>query len=232
MTSAARVTRKPPELRNGDHMDVAEFERRYAARPDIKKAELIEGRVYVPSPVTIDSHGSQHGDLVTWLGHYRAFTPGVQMGDNSTVKLPGGMNEPQPDACLRIRPEYGGQTATDGGYVAGAPELVAEVAGSSLNYDLHDKLHAYEYNGVREYVVWRVEDEAIDWFVLRDGKFHAMSARGDARKSKVFPGLWLDVPAMLRGDLAKVLRVVQRGIAAPEHKRFVARLGRQTRKRD
>ena len=32
-----------PPLESGDHLTRHEFERRYQARPDIKKAELIEG---------------------------------------------------------------------------------------------------------------------------------------------------------------------------------------------
>ena len=139
--------------------------------PHLKKAELIEGVVYVPSPVRQRQYGRPHGRLITWLGQYEAGTLGVEMGDNSTVRL-GLDNEPQPDALLLIVPERGGQTRIDAdGYIAGAPELVAEVASSSASYGLHAKLHAYRRNGVREYLVWRVLEQEIDWCIRREGRY-------------------------------------------------------------
>jgi Uma2 family endonuclease len=213
-----------PELRAGDRLSRAEFERRYSAMPNVKKAELIEGVVYMPSPVSSVEHGNPHFDLVTFLGFYRVATPGIEGSDNATVRL-DGENEPQPDAYLRIVPQFGGQTRDDGKYVAGAPELVAEIAASSVSYDLHDKLRSYQRNGVREYLVWRVWDSAIDWFVLRDGRFERMSPVDSGHyQSAVFPGLWLDLDALLRGDVLRVLTVLQQGIVSPEHATFVAQL--------
>ncbi len=214
-----------PALENGDRLTRAEFERRYEAMPHLKKAELIEGVVYVPSPVRVDRHGSQTADVLAWLGQYRALTPGVQTGDNSTVRLDLD-NEPQPDALLRILPEHGGQSRTsDDGYVEGAPELLVEVASSSASYDLHAKLHVYRRNGVREYLVWRVLDEAIDWFVLREGQFEPLEPGPDGiLRSEVFPGLWLDPRALLGNDLKTVLQVLQQGVDTPEHKRFASGL--------
>lgn len=210
-----------PELESGDRLTRAEFERRYTAMPHLKKAELIEGVVYVPSPVTHPDHSAPHLRLTTWLGTYLAFTPGVDAGDNATIRLDLD-NEPQPDAFLRILPECGGQSWNDGRYIGGAPELIAEVAASSASYDLHDKLHAYRRNGVREYLVWRVLDRAIDWFALRHERYEPISA--DRLRSEVFPGLWLDAAALLRGDLAQVLALLQQGLASPEHAEFVRRL--------
>lgn len=215
-----------PELRAGDRLARPEFERRYAAIPQVKKAELVEGVVHIPSPVSQDEHGGPHFDLVAWLGLYRAATPGVEGGDNSTVRL-DLENEPQPDALLRIRPQCGGQTRDAGKYIEGAPELTAEIAASTASYDLHDKLRAYQRNGVLEYVVWRVWESPIDWFVLRDGRYArlALNAAGHYQ-SQVFPGLWLDPAALLRGDLAQVVAVLQQGLATPEHAEFVRRLRR------
>jgi len=212
-----------PELHAGDRLPRAEFERRYAAMPHVKKAELIEGVVYMPSPVSLE-HGAPHFDVIAWLGLYRSATPGVDGFDNTTVRL-DLENEPQPDTCLRIRPECGGQSRDSDNYIRGAPELIAEVAASSVSYDLHDKLRAYQRNGVVEYVVWRVWDRAIDWLVLRDDRYAPLplSAAG-YYQSTVFPGLWLDPAAMLRGDLAQVMAVLQAGLASPEHAEFVSRL--------
>jgi Uma2 family endonuclease len=214
-----------PPLRAGDRLTSVEFERRYNAIPDCKKAELIEGVVYMPSPVSTEEHAAPHFDLIGWLALYRAATPGVQGGDNATLHLDLD-NRPQPDAFLRLLPEHGGQSRTsDDGYVEHAPELVAEVAASSASYDLHDKLNAYRRNGVREYVVWRVLDKAVDWYVLRGGRYEplALSASG-YYQSEVFPGLWLDAAALLRGDLAGVLQVLQQGLASPEHTQFKTHL--------
>jgi hypothetical protein len=104
---------------------------------------------------------------------------------------------------------------------------VAEVAASSVSYDLHGRLRAYANNGVREYLVWRVLDGQLDWFVLRGKRYKAIKPSEDGTlRSTVFPGLWLDPAALLRGDLATVLAVVQRGLETPEHAAFKAELQR------
>jgi Uma2 family endonuclease len=221
-----KTTRVPP-LVAGDRLSRAEFERRYAAMPEVNKAELIEGRVYMPSPVSTDDHAHPHFRFITWVGVYEAATPGTQGGDNGTLRLDLD-NEPQPDAFLRILPECGGQSRTVDRYVEGAPELVAEVSASSVSVDLHDKLNAYRRNGVVEYVVWRVWDGAIDWLVLENDEYRPLSADSDGiLRSRVFPGLWLDANALLAGDAARVLAVVQEGIKSTAHAEFVAKLRAQ-----
>jgi Uma2 family endonuclease len=199
--------------------------RRYHAMPDLKKAELIEGVVYVPSPVRHEYHGRQHHHISTWIGCYEAATPGLDGSDNSTILLDLD-NVPQPDGLLFIRTECGGRVRiNDEGYIVGAPDLVVEVAASSASYDLHDKLNAYRRNGVREYIVYRVFDQKIDWFVLNDGRFEPLPPSPDGSlRSTTFPGLWLDAAALVAGDLATVLAVVQQGIGSPEHADFAAQL--------
>jgi len=217
------ATRLPP-LQGGDHLSVAEFRRRYEAMPGVK-AELIQGVVYMSSPVSLEYHGSPQADLIGWLVQYKAFTPGVDAGDNSTVRDIDVESEPQPDGLLRIKPAFGGQSQTNAGYVYGPPELAAEISASSASYDLHEKLDTFRKGGVREYIVWRVWDSAIDWFVLRGAQYERLAAQPSGiLQSEVFPGLWLDTAALLRGDMARVLQVVQEGIASPEHAAFVERL--------
>lgn len=212
-----------PALQSGDRLTAEEFERRYRAMPGLKKAELIEGIVYVASPVS-DAHARCHSELHLWLALYRAGTPGTICSIDGTVRLDSG-NRPQPDIHLRIDERLGGQAHVGpDGYVEGAPELVAEVAYSSVSNDLHDKLNVYRRNGVREYVVWRVEDEAIDWFVLRDGAYQRLEPAESVYRSTVFPGLRLDPAAMLRGDSPAMIATVQHGLESPEHAAFVARL--------
>lgn len=218
-----------PRLEPGDRLTRAEFMRRYKAMPGLKKAELIEGVVYMPSPVRMDAHGYPHASLVTWLGAYAASTPGVQPGNNATLKLDND-NVPQPDALLMIDRTAGGQaTIDDSGYVQGAPELVAEVASSTVSIDLHDKLRVYRRNGVREYIAWRVLDRAIDWFVLRHGEYLPLVPGDDGVvRSEVFPGLWLYAAAMIDGRLDAVLNLLQQGLATKDHRQFVDLLaGRQ-----
>lgn len=212
-------------LESGDHLTRAEFERRYLASPHIRKAELIEGVVYVASPVRATRHGRPHGIIMTWLGVYCAATPGVDLLDNATVRLDAD-NEPQPDALLRIEPEVGGNSSiSEDDYIEGAPELIVEVAASSASYDLNDKLNAYRRNGVREYIVWQMYENKVDWFVLQEGRYVSLIAdeRGIIR-SEVFPGLWLSVNGLRQGNRAEILEVLQSGLATLEHQAFVERL--------
>lgn len=214
-----------PPLENGDRLTRAEFERRYMAMPELKKAELIEGKVYVGSPVRNDYHGGPHLWAGGWLFNYQAATPGVMGSDNSTVRMDRD-NVPQPDLCLRIPTEVGGKCPQgEDGYLEGAPELIFEIAASTVSYDLHDKLHVYRRNGVREYVVWRVRDREIDWLQLKEDRYEPQSIGDDGiYRSEVFPGLWLDVKAMIDGNLPGILGTLNRGLETEEHQSFVQAL--------
>lgn len=218
-----------PPLQSGDRLTRREFERRYKAMPDVKKAELIEGVVYMPTPVRFEDHGEPHGYTVGWLAVYCAATPGVRLGDNSTVRLDMD-NEPQPDALLRLERALGGNSRIDDdGYVNGGPELIAEVAASSAAYDVHDKLKVYRRNGVQEYIVWQVYDAKVEWFQLREEKYVPLEPdEAGVIRSEVFPGLQLDVPALLDGDLAAVLAGLQKGLKTKEHAAFVERLSEKS----
>ncbi len=211
----------PPPLEAGDHLSVEEFRRRYTAMPHTKKAELLHGVVYMPSPVSLRRHSLPHADLIIWLGVYRIATPGLESGDNATTRL-GPESEPQPDALLFIPGALGGRSreAPDD-YLEGGPELVAEVASSSVSYDLHVKKAVYAEAGIPEYLVWRVGDQAVDWFVLQDGRYAPLAPGEDGvLRSTVFPGLWLDPAALTARDMARVLAVLHHGLATPEHTRF------------
>jgi Uma2 family endonuclease len=213
-----------PVLENGDRLTRAEFERRYQAMHDVKKAELVEGVVYMSSPVRAKQHGRPHLQLATWLGVYEAATPFIFAADNSTVRLDLD-NEPQPDLLLLVESEAGGQSVFDSdGYITGAPELVIEIAASSASYDLHDKLKAYRRNGVKEYIIWQTQSKKLEWLVFSEGQYYSLANDNGIYKSSNFPGLWLDATALLEGNLAKVLETLQQGIASPEHEAFIAEL--------
>jgi Uma2 family endonuclease len=214
----------PPPMDGGDRLTRYEFERRYEAMPWVKKAELIEGVVYMPTPVR-NSHSEAHSWIIGWLTNYFADTPGVRVGDNATVRLDMD-NEPQPDALLRLDQTVGGQSRVgEDDYIEGAPELIFEVAGTSASYDLHDKMNAYRRNGVQEYVVWCIYEDGLAWFRLESGEYVPLGAdEAGVMRSEAFPGLWLDAPALLKGDLAQVLDVLRKGLATEEHQAFVEHL--------
>ena len=224
MTSLLSKSLNLPPLVNGDRLTRLEFERRYDAMPKVKKAELIEGVVYMASPLRF-THAKPHGDLMGWLWTYKIATPQVEMGIEPTVRLDID-NEPQPDGVLLIKRESGGNCRlSEDGYIEGAPELVVEVAASSVAIDLGDKKRAYRRNGVQEYLVWQVFEQKIDWFSLQDGDYVSLVPdQGGVICSQVFPGLWLDGGAMLQGNMQQVLNVLQVGINSTEHQAFVQKL--------
>lgn len=214
-----------PPLESGDRLTRLEFERRYNAMPHVKKAELIEGVVYVASPLRFEPHAEPHGNLMIWLGNYKVATPGVRLGDNPTVRLDLD-NEPQPDAILLIDAGCGGKSYIGvDGYVEGAPELVAEVAASSATKDLYDKKRAYRRNGIQEYIVWQVYEQTVSWFSLHDGEYVELLPNASGIiQSQVLPGLWLDALALVRGEMQQVLAMLQQGLNSVEHQRFVEQL--------
>ena len=213
-----------PRLEQGDRLSREEFERRYEAMPGVK-AELIEGIVQMASPVRLESHGYPHTLMGTWLGMFHAAAKSCIPADNSTIRLDVD-NEPQPDLLLMIDPSRGGQAKiSNDGYVEGAPELVVEIASSSVSIDVHSKRVIYRRAGVREYVIWRTLDAQIDWFE-RAGTEYVRKTPDEkgVLRSTVFPGLWLDAAALLAGDFTTFLATLQQGLATPEHAAFVAQL--------
>ena len=197
---ASRTTQRPrpheptlPPLEPGDRLTRDEFERRYNAMPDLKKAELIEGEVHMSSAVRWNQHAGPHADLIGWLVGYRAYTPGVQVGDNGSLRL-DLENMPQPDASLILEPACGGQVKlSPDDYIVGAPEWVGEVSASTVSLDLNKKLRVYRRNNVLEYLVWRVMDREVDWFVLCGSDYERLPLTSTGLyQSKIFPGLWLD----------------------------------------
>lgn len=218
------VPLEPPPLQSGDHLAAGEFERRYEAMPEVKKAELINGVVFMSSPVS-RFHADAHAAVVTWLKLYAASTRGVRTGDNVTLRL-DSENEVQPDAYLGIQERHGGQLRfSKEGYLAAAPEFIAEIAVTSSDNDLHDKFDLYRRHRVREYLVWQVLDGQVRWFGLHGGRYAElpMSAAGLVC-SRIFPGLWLDTAALLADDFVQVHEALNDGLKAPEHAELVKKL--------
>ena len=214
-----------PPLEQGDRLSRAEYLRRYAAMPEEVKAERIEGMVYMAAATSANFHGVPHAKLMAFFGWYQAMTKGVDVADNSTIHLDLD-NDPQPDSCMYVLPSHGGQVKIDKkGFIFGAPELAAEISGSSVSYDLNTKLPVYRRNGIREYIIHRVYDGEIDWFSLRDDQYERLPLDPDGIiRSVAFPGLWLKPAALVEQDMGEVLRVLQLGLATAEHAEFVAKL--------
>jgi Uma2 family endonuclease len=218
-------------LKAGQRLDQPTFHERYEAMPPETRAELVGGVVYMPSPVT-DDHGEPDNDVSGWLFQYKLSTPGVRSPNDATVKL-DRLGEPQPVCQLRIPAELGGQTHLDEQrYITGAPELIVEIARSSRSYDLNQKKADYERAGVLEYVVIALDPNRVHCFIRRGDRFEDLPPGPDGiDRSETFPGLWLDADALFTEDRRRLIRVLKRGLATPEHRAFVARLTRERRKR-
>ncbi len=213
---------EPAELVTGQRMTVAEFLRRWEYLPDLKNAELIDGVVYVPSPVSLD-HGSFDAQIIWWLTQYAHSTPGCKSGNNSTWLMLD--SAPQPDAYLRILPSHGGQSRVDRKYAAGAPELAVEICLTSTEVDFGPKLALYQRAGVREYITIEVFRKRIVWRVLENGVYLYQTAPADGiLRSHVFPGLWLDVAAYWEDNGTRMSDALNAGLSTEDHQRFVKAL--------
>ena len=213
----------------GEKLSREEFMRRWELMPNVKRAELIGGIVYVASPLSI-AHGSQDNLVGWWLRFYSIHTPGCEAANNTTWYMLE--DAPQPDVYLRILPEYGGQSGVAAGkYGAGAPELAVEVSLASASRDRGPKLDLYRQAGVQEYVTVRIEKPNLVWRRLETGAYHELRPDADGfLRSVVFPGLWLDPQALLAQDGARLLEVLKQGLASPEHEEFVRILARRRTK--
>lgn len=195
-------------LENGDRISRDDFER-LCAEQQIRQAELIDGVVRMnAAAVRFHQHGKPHALMMVWLGTYAARHPGTELADNTSVRLDAA-SEPQPD-ILMFRTDSQKCRVADDGFLEGTPDLVVEIAASSVSYDAHEKRRLYERCGVPEYILWRTEDRAIDWFVLSNGRYEILVPEEDSDsdqllRSRNFPGLILDRPAMVTGNIPTVL---------------------------
>ncbi len=211
-----------PRLADGQRLDQAEFHRRYLSMPPDFRAELIEGVVVVSSPQK-PRHGGAHGLLMYWLGRYAVDIPEIDYCDNTTAIL--GASEYQPDAYLLVAPSRGGQSSlSSDGYAVGPLELVLEIADSTESIDLNSKFREYQKAGVKEYLVVLLRRQAVRWFMLDDGLFREATAVDGVLCSQVFPGLWLNVEALLCNDRRRLTNTLELGMRSSEHAEFLKQL--------
>jgi hypothetical protein len=90
---------------------------------------------------------------------------------------------------------------------------------------MHGKRDDYQRSGVLEYFVVCWEEQEVHWFHFPSGDLIRPNRQAISR-SRVFPGLWLDIEALLRLDPARLMEVLQQGLASREHAAFVKRLRR------
>ncbi len=192
---------------NGDRLSRDDFEL-LCDTWNIENAELIHGIVRMnAAAVRFREHGEPHAMIMLWLGTYATHLSDVEVGDNTSVRF-DDRNEPQPDAVM-FRSSSGKCQVSVDGYLAGTPELVVEIAASSVSYDAHEKHDLYQQQGIPEYIVWRTEDRAIDWFCLIDGRYQLFTPDNQGiLSSVVFPGLRLSPASMLNGDMKSVLNLL------------------------
>jgi Uma2 family endonuclease len=230
-SSASAIPQSPPRppLVEGDRLTSEEFMARYERMPGVR-ARLLDGVVHfkeggMASPVSVN-HGDYSCKAGSWLGYYALRTFGVRGSHDTTVDL-GPNRRCQPDELLRIREEYGGRSRKVGKYLSGPPELVVEVAGSTIRDDLGPQKLDYERAGVSEYIVFALDPAEIHWHVLEDGRYTPLQPDADGiYRSRVLPGLWLDGRAFWEDDDPALLAALDRGLASPEHAEFVERLRR------
>jgi Uma2 family endonuclease len=183
-------------------LSTAEFDRRYFLRTDLPKVEFLYGVVYVP--LSISRHSDREGLLSAWLTNYQVSHPDTVSAPNGTVFLSAD-HRVQPDGMLFFRNGGSGRIGQDD-YLHGPPELVAEVAATSADYDAGPKFRAYEEAGVQEYVLWLVDGGAIHWYALEDGRYTELPPAADGwTYSRVFSGLRLHIRRLLAGDRAVIL---------------------------
>ncbi|HEY3857616.1 MAG TPA: Uma2 family endonuclease [Verrucomicrobiae bacterium] len=226
--TARNKARQPgvPQLLNGDHLNVPEFEQRYEIFDEDRRAELIEGIVVMSPPISSD-HGKANISLAWLLSQYAVGTPRTAAAVNTSIRL-DGTNEYQPDVMVWI--ETGAMTRVQksaNGILEGRPELVVEIALSSRSYDLNEKKAVYQRNQVPEYLIWVVMDSRIQWLVLEEGGYVPLKGRADGTHcSRIFPGLWLNFLALVSGDGRKAIRILDNGLKSAAHKTFVKQLAK------
>ena len=168
----------------------------------------------MPSPVRFRRHGRPHAHLLTSRlvllrgGDLRRFSPQTMPAPGSILTMSPAARRNPLSGCWQaeVRARIAPSTTTS----KGAPELVAEVASSSVSYDLDVKFKVYRRNGVKEYIVWRVFGSGNRLVLAQRGTVCADVSRRirAVAKSKVFPGLVARMPRALRCGAIRSTAVV------------------------
>ena len=230
--------RRVPEadrLRDGERIPPDEFRRRCGVLEAVGvdfRVEYVNGVVRMMPPPNFAGHTHPIRVMQGLLSAYTRQTPGVIDYTESGVTLPVEETsaDVSPDLCLVVQPGRGGQMSVDdAGYFVGPPELVVEVANSSLSYDLGEKRDLYEAAGVQEYLVHATRERRL-LMMRRDGdRFRTVMPDADGvLASRIFPGLVFDTAAIIADDIAAAEATLDRVMQSPEvaaaHQNLVASL--------
>lgn len=211
MTHLARIN--PLLFEPGDRLSREEFLELWERMPGLKFAELIDGVVYMPSPLSHE-HGRRDSQMQLLLGTYAARTRRCEVLSSATWLMLE--SAPQPDMALRYFPEFGGRTDISEELASGAPELIVEITKSSRSFDLGPKLALYQRAGVTEYVAVLVSERRVQWRMLESGSYILNAPVEGVFRSRAFPGLWLDEAALWAGDSDRLLAKLHEGLASEQ----------------
>ncbi len=205
----------------GDRLSLDEFLELWEQMPGLKFAELIDGVVYMPSPVSYQ-HGMRDMQLHVLLGTYGMRTGMCEAIANATWLMLG--SAPQPDIALRLLPEFGGKSRISGKLLTGPAELAAEVSHASRSFDLRPKLDLYRKTGVTEYLVVLLDEQRLEWRVLEGQSYRPIHSNASGvLKSIVFPGLWINEPAYWENDAGAMITTLEDGLQSDECREFLRR---------
>ncbi|WP_459558498.1 Uma2 family endonuclease [Lacunimicrobium album] len=225
----ATAVQRTPILHEGDHLTFDEFIARWENMNEFerrgKHPELINGKVYMnAAAISYSGHGQPQRMILGLFEHFVAETPGVEWAAPVTAKL-DDESGPEPDAELFILPEFGGNVQINNGFLTGTPDLVIEIAASSVSKDMFEKRDMYEQAGIPEYLVWRTEDRAFDYFRLEKQQYvHRTLDPEEKWFSRTFPTLVFDIHFLLAIDYRAALKTLRQSLASPAHAVFVAEL--------
>lgn len=207
-----------------DRMEREEFLARWQQMPKLKYAELIDGVVYMPAPLS-PAHAAYDTHMHLLLSTYAARSEVCGAVANTTWLMID--SAPQPHAALFKLPQYGGTTRIVEKLASGAPELIVEICLSSRSFDLGPKLALYQRAGVQEYLAVLLEEQRVEWRALSGGSYRLLERdQHGVFRSAVFPGLRLDEPALWAGDSTRMLETLDAGLASDDCKEFLNRLRR------
>lgn len=210
---------------NGDCLSVKEFLHRYLPYRRNLKAELINGLVSLSHGVRADLEDLSNSVIQSWIRSYAALTPGTKM-DVNTIVILAWDTVPQPNIVLRVLPENGGKSRmTNQDILTDAPELMVDFTTSHQTFDIREKLGAFRRLGVVEYLVWWANDQKLDWYCLEQEKYALnLPDSNGVLTSPSFPGLRLNLSALLNRSSAAVMATLRKSLESPDHAGFVARL--------
>jgi len=161
---------------------------------DGARYELIDGEVYLMSPAPSTKHQRVSGAI------YSVLKNGLSNGQCDVFYAPFDVrfpdaDEADEDVATVLQPDLVvicDQSKLDERGCKGAPDLIVEILSpSSFNLDFKLKLSVYERSGVKEYWIVDPINEAVFFFMLKDGVYQRPIVYGkhETFRSILFEGI-------------------------------------------